>query len=222
MNLVLIGGCNFSLNENKHIHSKIIELSKKSKPRLLYIHVSNKKIDDILSTFNEFDIELKVYEKLSDIDWADIIFIGGGNTEAMIKDFKAKGITNKLIEHINDKMICGVSAGAIFWFDKYYSDTYSYPNNSYVYNYKLLPGIGYFNGYITPHYNEVGKENFSDEIDNTFSIALENNTALFISDNNVDYILDRKGSAIYFYLNNKLNLLDETNKGLILENIIKK
>ena len=222
MNLVLIGGCNFSLHENKLIHSKIIELSKKSKPRLLYIHVSNKKIDDILSSFKEFDIDLKLYEKLSDIDDSDIIFIGGGNTEEMIKRFNKEGITNKLIEHINDKIICGVSAGAIFWFDKYYSDTYSYQNNSYVYNYKLLPGIGYLNGYITPHYNEVGKENFSDEIDGKFSIALENNTALFISDNSIDYVLDRKQSAIYFYLNNKLYLLDNSNKGIILENIFKK
>ena len=46
MNFVLIGGCNFSNKENKKIHSKIIELSKKAKPRLLYIHVSSKKIDE--------------------------------------------------------------------------------------------------------------------------------------------------------------------------------
>lgn len=222
MNLVLIGGCNFSLHENKLIHQKIINMSKKSKPRLLYIHVSNKKIDEIINTFMEFNVDLKVYEKLEDIDNADIIYIGGGNTEAMIKDFDKKGITKKLIEHIDDKIICGVSAGAIFWFDKYYSDTYSYQNNSYVYNYKLLPGIGYLNGYITPHYNEVGKENFSDEIDGKFSICLENNTALFISRNSIDYCLDRKQSAIYFYLNNRLYLLDDSNKGIILENIFKK
>ena len=222
MNLVLIGGCNFSLHENKLIHSKIIKLAKKSKPRLLYIHVSNKKMDDIISTFKEFDVELVIYEKLSDIDNADIIFIGGGNTEEMIKNFKKNGIIDKLIEHINDKIICGVSAGAIFWFDKYYSDTYSYQNNSYVYNYKLLPGIGYLSGYISPHFDEVGKEHFSDEINKNFSIALENNTALFISDDNIDYVLDRKQSAIYFYLNDRLYLLDETNKNIILKNIFKK
>ena len=222
MNLVLIGGCNFSLHENKLIHKRIIELAKKPKPRLLYLHVSNKKIDDIIATFKEFEVELKLYQKICDIEWADIIFIGGGNTEEMIKDFKQKGITNKLIEHINDKIICGVSAGAIFWFDKYYSDTYSYANNSYVYNYILLPCIGYLNGNISPHFNEVGKENFSDEIDDKISIALENNTALIISDNSIDYILDRKCSAIYFYLNKKLYLLNDSNKQIVLDNIIKK
>lgn len=219
--LVLIGGCNFSLHENKHIHKKIIECAKKPKPSLLYIHVSNKKTDDIIATFNELDCEFKMYEKLSDIDNSDIIYIGGGNTEEMIKRFEKEGITNKLLENLDKKVICGVSAGAIFWFKKFYSDTYAYFDNFTAYNFKLLDGIGYFDCYISPHFNEVGKEAFFDEIDNHFSIALENNTALFISDNDIDYCLDRKNSAIYFYLNNKLYTLDSTNKNLLKENLIK-
>lgn len=220
--LVLIGGCNFSMHENKLIHKKLIECAKKPKPRLLYIHVSNKKIDDIIDTFNEFDIDLKIYEKLSDLDSADIIYIGGGNTEEMIKWFNKDGITNKLISLLDEKVIAGVSAGAIFWFKKYYSDTYSYNDNFNSYNYKLLDGIGYFNSYISPHFNETGKENFSDEIDDRLSIALENNTALFISDNEINYCLDRKNSAIYFYLNKVLYVLNNKNKNLILENLNKR
>lgn len=219
--LVLIGGCNFSLHENKHIHKKIIECAKKPKPSLLYIHVSNKKTDDIIATFKELDCEFKMYEKLSDIDNSDIIYIGGGNTEEMIKRFEKEGITNKLLENLDKKVICGVSAGAIFWFKKFYSDTYAYFDNFTAYNFKLLDGIGYFDCYISPHFNEVGKEAFFDEIDNHFSIALENNTALFISDNDIDYCLDRKNSAIYFYLNNKLYTLDSTNKNLLKEKLIK-
>lgn len=219
--LVLIGGCNFSLHENKHIHKKIIECAKKPKPSLLYIHVSNKKTDDIIATFKELDCDFKMYEKLSDIDNSDIIYIGGGNTEEMIKRFEKEGITNKLLENLDKKVICGVSAGAIFWFKKFYSDTYAYFDNFTAYNFKLLDGIGYFDCYISPHFNEVGKEAFFDEIDNHFSIALENNTALFISDNDIDYCLDRKNSAIYFFLNNKLYTLDSTNKNLLKENLIK-
>lgn len=219
--LVLIGGCNFSLHENKHIHKKIIECAKKPKPSLLYIHVSNKKTDDIIATFKELDCEFKMYEKLSDIDNSDIIYIGGGNTEEMIKRFEKESITNKLLEYLDKKIICGVSAGAIFWFKKFYSDTYAYFDNFTAYNFKLLDGIGYFDCYISPHFNEVGKEAFFDEIDNHFSIALENNTALFISDNDIDYCLDRKNSAIYFYLNNKLYTLDSTNKNLLKDNLIK-
>ena len=217
--LVLIGGCNFSQHENKTIHKKIIECAKKSKPRLLYIHVSNKKIDDIISTFNEFDVELSIYKNLSDIDNADIIYIGGGNTEEMIKWFNREGITKKLIDNLDKKIIAGVSAGAIFWFKKFYSDTYSYFDNFTAYNFKLLDGIGYFDAYITPHFNEVGKEAFFDEIDNHFSIALENNTALFLSDDSIDYILDRKNSAIYFYLDHKLYSLNESNKNIVKENL---
>ena len=219
--LVLIGGCNFSLHENKAIHKKIIEYAKKPKPSLLYIHVSNKKTDDIIATFKELDCDFKMYEKLEDIDNFDIIYIGGGNTEEMIKRFQKEGIIQKLIDNLDKKIICGVSAGAIFWFKKYYSDTYAYFDNFTAYNYKLLDGIGYFDCYISPHFNEVGKEAFFDEIDNHFAIALENNTALFISNDSIDYCLDRKNSAIYFYLDNKLYTLNSTNKNLLKENLIK-
>ena len=217
MNLVLIGGCNFHNHENKLIHKSIIEMSKKAKPSLLYIHVSDKNISDIIDTFNEFNVDLKIYEKLSDIDSADIIFIGGGNTEAMIKRFDAEGITKKLIDNINKKIICGVSAGAIFWFKKYYSDTYSYNDNFTAYNFKLLDGIGYFKAYISPHYNEEGKENFSLELGDNFGICLENNTALIIKDNDIDFIIDRKNAAIYYYENKKLNLLTKSNMFTILK-----
>jgi len=219
--LVLIGGCNFSLHENKAIHKKIIEYAKKPKPSLLYIHVSNKKTDDIIATFKELDCDFKMYEKLEDIDNFDIIYIGGGNTEEMIKRFQKEGIIQKLIDNLDKKIICGVSAGAIFWFKKYYSDTYAYFDNFTAYNYKLLDGIGYFNCYISPHFNEVGKEAFFDEIDNHFAIALENNTALFISNDSIDYCLDRKNSAIYFCLDNKLYTLNSTNKNLLKDNLIK-
>ena len=220
--LVLIGGCNFSLHENKLIHKKIIEYAKKSKPSLLYIHVSNKKIDDIINTFNEFDVDLHIYKEVSDIDKADIIFIGGGNTEEMIKWFNKDGITKKLIDNLDKKIIAGVSAGAIFWFKKFYSDTYAYFDNFTAYNFKLLDGIGYFDCYISPHFNEVGKDAFFDEIDNHFSIALENNTALFLSDDKIEYVLDRKNSAIYFYLDNRLYTLNDENKNLIKEKLLKR
>ena len=70
------------------------------------------------------------------------------------------------------------------------------------------------------HFNEVGKEAFFDEIDNNFSIALENNTALFISDDKIDYVLDRKNSAIYFYLNNRLYQLNDDNKYIVKEKLL--
>jgi len=222
VNLVLIGGCNFSNRENKTIHKHIIELSKKAKPRLLYIHVSSKKIDEVIKSFSEFNVDLKIYEKLSDIDSADIIFIGGGNTEEVIKRFKKEGVIDKLISIMDSKIICGVSAGAILWFKKFYSDTYSYIDNSCGYNFKLLDGIGYLNGYISPHFNEAGKEAFIDELGNNFGIGLENNTALFISDDSIDYILDRPKSAIYFYLNKRLYLLNNDNKNILLKNILNK
>lgn len=71
------------------------------------------------------------YEKIKDknitsskIKKADIIYIGGGNTYKLMRLFKLYGIDEMLIEAYNkDKVLCGVSAGAICWCDYGNSDS---------------------------------------------------------------------------------------------------
>ena len=58
------------------------------------------------------------------INWADIIFEGGGNTLDMIKLWKDTGFDIVLREAWeNGKVMCGVSAGANCWFKECSSDS---------------------------------------------------------------------------------------------------
>lgn len=218
--LFLIGGCNFSNKENKNIHLKMLEMSKKARPSLLYIPVSDKSYIPFLNTFKDFNCDVTIYNESLDLDDFDIIYIGGGNTEEMIKRFNKNCLTQKLINHLDDKIIAGVSAGAIFWFKKYYSDTYSYQSNFTIYNYKMLDGINYFDALVSPHFDEEGKEYFSDYIGNDLAIGLENNTALILT-NEVSFMIDRPHGAIYYYIDGVMNLLTNENKDVLKKYLIK-
>ena len=58
------------------------------------------------------------------IDWADIIYEGGGNTLDMIKMWKETGF-DKILRQAweSGKVMCGVSAGANCWFKECSSDS---------------------------------------------------------------------------------------------------
>ena len=58
------------------------------------------------------------------IDWADIIYEGGGNTLDMIKMWKETGFDKTLRQAWESgKVMCGVSAGANCWFKECSSDS---------------------------------------------------------------------------------------------------
>lgn len=212
--LILIGGGNLANKENKQIHKFIIESSKRAKPSVLYIpiasHNSQTNINNFIRCMEDFDCEVNIFNDKEDLDNNDIIFIGGGNTEYMIKEFKRLNIIDSLINHLDDKIMVGISAGAIFWFKKYYSDCFAFDNNG-ITNYRLLDGIDHFNAYICPHYDHENIESFNDYVQN-FAIALEDNTALILDDKSLDFIKENKKKAIYFFNKGILNVLNNNNK----------
>ena len=71
---------------------------------------------------------------LSDVMWAvitrtraeqDIIYIGGGNTKSMLAVWEEWGLSNLLrVAYENGTILCGVSAGAICWFNKGVTDSW--------------------------------------------------------------------------------------------------
>lgn len=97
---------------------------------------------------NELDDIRKVKEK---INWADIIYEGGGDTEIMIELWKNKGFDDILYNAWNDgKVICGISAGAVCWFKSCDSEKSSNkPAN--------VECLKWFNAHFTPHCEEHGR-----------------------------------------------------------------
>jgi dipeptidase E len=86
------------------------------------------------------------------IEQADIIYVAGGNTRAMLaiwREFGTVGLLKKAWE--NGKVLCGVSAGAICWFDYGHSDSGG--------AFALIAGLGFLPGALCPHFSsEAGRE----------------------------------------------------------------
>lgn len=97
------------------------------------------------------------YEEIKDkniksykIKKADIIYVGGGNTYKLMRLFKLYGIDKMLIEAYNEeKVLCGVSAGAICWCDYGNSDSRAISSNS---NQIIkVTGLGLIHILFAPH-----------------------------------------------------------------------
>ena len=124
----------------------------------------------------------KVKEK---IDWADIIYEGGGNTLDMIKLWKETGF-DKLLRRAwkNGKVMCGVSAGANCWFKECSSDSLKIkygPEQPLI----VMECLGFIDGIFVPHCDEPGRYDSVKELlksKNTFSLSMSNCTALEIID----------------------------------------
>ncbi len=134
MKLVLIGG-----GENGHHNTnyetatfdqEIIRLTEKTSPNFLFIGAANKYPDyyyevmkgiygDLYNCATDHltNENLKNYKVAeSKIGVADIIYVGGGNTLKLMKLFRKYGV-DKLLKRAaeQNKVLCGVSAGAICW-----------------------------------------------------------------------------------------------------------
>lgn len=58
------------------------------------------------------------------IEWADIIYVGGGNTREMMKEWEIWGVDGLLKEASKQgKVLMGLSAGSICWFESGLSDS---------------------------------------------------------------------------------------------------
>lgn len=111
----------------------------------VYTGLFNVKTDVALTVNREFDME-KMRGKF---EKADFLYVGGGDTVFMLKQWKETGLL-KLIEDAYERgvLVCGLSAGAICWFEDMYSDSVVEGE------YSMYRGLGWIKGKISPHYNE--------------------------------------------------------------------
>ena len=120
------------------------------------------------------------------IDWADIIYEGGGNTLDMIKLWKETGFDKILREAWDSgKVMCGVSAGANCWFKECSSDSLKikYGNDQPLIGMECL---GFVDGLFVPHCDAPGRlENVREllKTSNQIGLSISNCAALEIIDN---------------------------------------
>ncbi len=187
--------------ETKPMDEEIIKLTNKKHPNFLLIAHSQK----LENQEYYFEVMKNIYgkkygcpckdlksDKLTDkeyvkelIEWADIIYEGGGNTLDMIKLWKETGFDKILKKAWEDgKVMCGVSAGAICWFKECSSDSLKikYGNDQPLIK---LDCLGFVDGLLVPHSDEPGRKENAKELmkeTNEVGILLSNCIALEIID----------------------------------------
>ena len=120
--------------------------------RKTYTSVFDIKADVALTVYGEMDLE-KIRGKF---EKADFIYVGGGDTLYMLKRWQEFGLLELIAEaYERGVIICGLSAGAICWFEDIYTDSELAEKDG---AYSMQKGLGWLKGTISPHYNERVKD----------------------------------------------------------------
>lgn len=187
--------------ETGPMDKEIIRLTGKEKPNFLFIGHSvplegqefyfstMKNIYGVMYGCECKDIKSDELTNLDEVqkkmDWADIIYEGGGNTLDMIALWKDTGF-DKVLRNAweSGKVMCGVSAGANCWFKECSSDSLQikYGKDQPLIGVECL---GFVAGLFVPHCDAPGRrDNVRDllETRDTIGLSISNCCALEVID----------------------------------------
>ena len=217
--IIAIGGGGFGRNPNKPvIEDYIVNLSPSKKPKIAFFPTASAEdssyIVNFYTAFSKLDCKaqhISLFKKTPDlktiINESDIIYIGGGNTKSMLAVFREWNLDQLIIEaYKHGKILCGVSAGAICWFEKGITD-------SWAHGLRVLDCMNVLKGVCCPHYD--GEANRRPSVKN----FLKNKTideCLCIEDGAaVHYENDTLKTAISFYKEKNAYQVNYKNDNLI-------
>jgi peptidase E len=153
---------------------------------------------NILYTYNK-NISLSEIE--NEFMSNDIIYFGGGMTSKLIDFINKFNLKETIIKsYENNKIIAGVSAGAIMLFSYGFGDKEAFVDNLISINHKMTNGIGIFKATFCPHYQNSGGIFYHDEVRKFDSngFAVENGAALKIYENNFEIIKSKNTNVFMF------------------------
>ena len=158
--IIAIGGGGFGRNPGEGIIEKyIVSQSVEGNPSICFIPTATGDNEaykvNFYSTFSKLNCSpshLDFFKRTPNLEEhifsQDIIFVGGGNTKSMLAVWKDWGLVEILKEAYEaGTIMCGVSAGAICWFE--YGITDSWEDEL-----KIINCLGFVSGSCCPHYDE--------------------------------------------------------------------
>jgi dipeptidase E len=193
--IVAIGGGEINENETHHIDKEIVKLTNKENPLALFIPTASGEPEGYIDTFKKvyselgcktdtlflIDGDLSNDQIKAKILAADLIYVGGGDTERMLEIWKGKKVDEYLREaYHHGTVLSGLSAGSICWFEFGHSDSYTYRTGRQQDFFKI-EGLGIVPGIHCPHYTEEGRENDFErmvEANDLIGIAIDDNCAI--------------------------------------------
>lgn len=213
--LFAIGGGTFE--DTDGLNRRIVELSGKKVPNIVFIGTAAqdstnpltsckksfkrvcpgcvvKKLSIIRNSYTEKEVD----EMLA---WADIIYVGGGNTAFMLETWENYGLSAKLgkIFAEDTAVISGMSAGAICWFTEGYTDSDSFTGDE-NWGYRFIrPGFDFYDAVFCPHYQDPKRASFDQAIRDhgKTGIALEDCTAFVFDNGEVSYLKSKEENQAY-------------------------
>ena len=217
-NIVAIGGGGFGRSlGNLKIEKYIISLVPMNNPKICFIPTASGDNDSYklnfyraFSQLNCITSHLDFFARTEDIEKKvldqDIIYVGGGNTKSMLAIWREWNLDMILKKAYRSGIVMsGVSAGAICWFEKGITDSYSD-------NLSILDCLGFVEGIACPHFDEESeREPFVTKIIEKEIIksclCIEGNCAVHIEDEkefkSINFGLNKKSYSI-FKENNKI------------------
>lgn len=156
------------------IDREIVKLTGKKSPRALFIPTASSDSEGYEVAFRknyegklkcEVEVLRLVREKpthkeiQTKINWADIIYVGGGNTLKMMKKWRRLGV-DKILKRAweQGKVLCGPSAGSICWFEYGVSDSLHFYDKKET-KYIKVRGLGFLKGIHNPHFGSTTDDN---------------------------------------------------------------
>ena len=136
--IVAIGGGEIRDGETLNIDKFIVSLSGKEKPSLLFIPTASHDVEGYIETvkkvYGELGCDVKILcltkENIEEDDIrdiilkSDIIYVGGGNTEYMMKIWEKYSVDKYLKEAYKKNIVLsGLSAGSLCWFKAGFDDS---------------------------------------------------------------------------------------------------
>jgi len=138
--------------------------------------------------------------------WADIVYVGGGNTKSMLNKWAYKKIEKNFVDFFrNEKLLSGISAGAKCWFKYILLEDKKNKTFELIENSKMA----FLDGLFIPHF-KLEQDKYL--IDAIFSIspnfsrpifAVTDCCALYFSKNNSISVLKSKKEAKAFIIDKK-------------------
>ncbi len=191
--ILAISGSGFSTQENSTADQYLLHLVKHGeKKKICFIPTASNDAQGYIDKFNDaFQAEQPSHIKIENMSnkdieaflcTQDIIYVGGGNPQLMLREWKKHDFDKALrTAYQNGVILAGMSAGAMCWFETCFSE-----NSEYTY--EEFKGLGLLKGSFCPHYNDQIVKTQFDQWERT----KRNVTTYKLNDNEAIYFKNEK------------------------------
>ncbi len=203
MKLMLIGGGNTRSQEweTKEIDEEVVKMTGLENPHFLFVGLassySDSYYDAMKNIYKSLGCECEYLKKkniinnrdivINKINRADIIYIGGGDTIKLLNQLKEYNLEELFKQAaLSNKVIAGISAGAIMLCREGYSDSLILRGESDKYDF--IDGLGIVDIAFSPHHSAEKRAELLTEIGNRTVYGLENGVALKIIDDDFSIV----------------------------------